>query len=411
MIAGALLTTLLPLRDARERVVAYELRTHPGARATAHDIDAEARAVLTLLQSRELLRLARPRPLHVPITPVVLRGGAITGLASADVVFTLAADVLEDIECRRALDRYATAGFRFGFVVDNASPRLPLLTGALAGSWAAFDASAIGSGLDVATTVQRLLEAGARPVARQVDDRATRERLRAGGVVAFGGRALPRGRGASRSARSRALAALTHLARHADGRPVEAELEQFVASDPELLEAVLRAVGPTAPNGGRPRSIGQAVMRLGREAMLDRLMIGTAFLLAESAGSPDLATIAIARARMLEQLGGALERTGHPRGRIAAGLLSCAEVATGLPALLLAEQLGLNAAMRDVVVERATPLGALVDVVEAHESGWWDDLLTRTDALGIAPAVINDAWRSALTDARAEVAARPAAEG
>lgn len=410
MIASSLLTTLLPLRDARERVIAYELRTHPGSRDTAHDIDAEARAVLTLLQSRELLRLARPRPVHVPITPSVLRGGAITGLASADVVFTLAAHVLEDPESRRALERYATAGFRFGFVVDSTSPRLPLLPGALAGSWAAFDASVVSGGLDSVNIVQRLLEAGTKPIARHVDDRATRERLRAGGVVAFGGRALPRGRGASRAARSRALAALTHLARHADGRPVEAELEQFVAADPELLDSVLRAVGPTAPGGGRPRSIGQAVMRLGREAMLDRCVIGTAFLLAESAGAPDIATIAIARARMLEQLGGALERTGHPRGRVVAGLLSCAEIATGLPALLLAEQLGLNAAMRDVVVERATPLGALVDVVEAHESGWWQDLLTRTDRLGIAPAVINDAWRSALTDARTEVAARPSTD-
>lgn len=409
MTTGALLTTLLPIRDARERVIAYELRTHPGSRAASNDIDGEARAVLALLRSRELLRLARPRPVHVPITPSVLRSGAITGLASADVVFTLAADVLEDGDGRRTLERYAASGFRFAFVVDDAATRLPSLAGPLAGTWALFDASALGGGLAVASAVQRLLEAGARPIARHVDDRATRERLRASGVVAFSGRALPRVRGASRDARRRALAALARLARLADGRPVDADTEQFVADDPELLASVLRAVAASSPGAGRPRALGPAILRLGREALLDRLMIGTAFLLADSAGAPEVATVAITRARILEQLGGALERTGHQRARVVAGLLSRAEPATGLPAALLADTLELSPAMRDVVVERTSPLGRLVDVVEAHEAGWWDDFLDRTERLGIAPAVVNDAWRSALGDARSEVAARAAA--
>mgnify|MGYP001416587750 CR=1 FL=1 len=410
MSDATLLTTLLPVRDPRERVIAYELRTHPGAHAAANDIDAEARAVLALLRTRDLLRLARPRPLHVPITPGVLRSGAITSLASADVVFTLAVDVLDDADGRRAVERYAATGFRFAFVVDVTNVRLPVLAGPLAGAWMMFDASAIDGGLAAANVVQRLLAAGARPIARHVDDRATRERLRAGGVAAFSGRALPRGRGASRDARRRALEALRHLGRLADGRPVDNALEAFMGADAELTDAVLRPLGSSGTGAARPRTLGQAVMRSGREALADRLMVGTAFLLAESAGTPDLAGVAIARARMLQRLGTALERTGHPRGHLAAGLLSCAEHALGLPAPMLADTLELGAPMRDVVITRRSPLGMLVDLVEAYESGWWDDLLARTDRLGIAPGVVTEAWRTALLDARDEVAARAAAD-
>jgi c-di-GMP-related signal transduction protein len=411
MTVPAPLTTLLPIRDERERTLGYELRTHPGSPHAANDIDAEARAVLGLLQGRELLRFARPRPLHVPITPGVLRGGGITGFASADVVFTLAVDVLDDAEGRRALERFAATGFRFAFVLRDLDVTYTLsLPAPLQGSWVACDVSAHGAGLAVANTVQRVLEAGARPIARHVDDRATRERLRASGVGAFTGRTLPRGRAASDPARDRALAALTLLTRLADGRPVDASTEAFIAGDAELSRSVLRAAAAAAPGQPRPRTMAQAIMRLGREALADRLMLGTAFLLAESAGDPEVAAIAIRRGRMLERLGAALDRTGHPRARMVAGLLSIADVATGLPSVVLADRLALAPAMRDLLVERGAPLGGLLDVVEAHEAGWWDDLFARAERLGLAPTVVNDAWRDGWREARSELAARAAAD-
>ena len=407
MTAPAPLTALLPIRDARDRTVAYELRSHPPAGLPPTSIDAEARGLIAMLQNRELLRGVRGRPLHVPITPAVLRGGAITALASADVVFMLAIEAVDDDDTRRALEKYATGGFRVGFVCEAIDAIPPLrLPAALRQAPVTFDASEPVGGLALASAVQRLLEAGARPIARGVDDRATRERLRTNGVSGFVGRPLPRGRAASNEARLRALAALTLLVRFADGRPLDATIDAFITGDPDIGRAVFRATTSAAMGATRPRTLTHAFTLLGREAMLDRLLIATAFLLAESAGDPELAAIAIRRMRALERLGSALERTGHPRGHVIAALLSVADVATGIPPAILAETLSVPALLRDTLVERAMPLGGLLDVVEAHESAWWDDVFVRCDQLGIGPTVVNDAWWQGWLAARAEMTAR-----
>jgi hypothetical protein len=407
MSAQAPLTTLLPVRDTRDRTIAYELRSHPPAGLPRDSIDAEARALLDLVQKQELLRGVRGRALHVPITPGVLRGGAITALASADVVFTLALDALDEDDTRRALERYAKGGFRFGFIGDSlealAEPRLPA---GLQQSTVTFEAYGPARGLVLASAIQRLLEAGARPIARGVDDRATRERLRAGGVVGFIGRTLPRGRAASNDARVRALAVLTMLARFADGRPLEASLDAFITGDSEIGRAVFRATASAAMGTVRPRTLNHALSMLGREELFDRLIVAAAFLLADSAGDPEVAAIAIRRVRTLERLGSAIERTGHPRGHVIAALLSVADVATGMPPAMLADTLAVPPLLRDALVERAQPLGALLDVVEAHESAWWDDCFARAEQIGIAPTVVNDAWRQGWLAAKAEMTAR-----
>jgi len=412
MSVPAPLTTLLPIRDARERTIAFELRTHPLSGQPIRDIDAEVRATLALLQRRDLLRCVRGRVLHVPMTPSVLRGGAITGFASADVVFVLAADALEDEDTRRALEKYAAAGFKFGFVLDAPATAASFaLPSALRGATVAFDMGDGSSGLAFASALQRLLEAGARPIARQVDDRATRERLRAAGVQGFIGRPLPRGRAASNDARVRALAALTLLVRLADGRPPDASIEAFITGDPEIGRSVFRATASSAMGDVRPRTLTHAFTLLGREAMLDRLIVATAFLLADSAGDPDLAAIAIRRCRALESLGSALERAGHPRTRVVAGLLSIADVAMGMPPVMLADTLAVPPALRDTLMERATPLGGLLDVVEAHEFAWWDDLFERAERLGIAPQIVNEAWLAGWLAAREETTARTVSGG
>jgi EAL and modified HD-GYP domain-containing signal transduction protein len=402
VIGTGLLATLIPVRDARERTMAYELRTHPLSGNAPGSIDDEARATLTMLQRRDLLRAVRGRPLYVPVTPAVLRGGAITGFASADVVFFLASDALDDGDTLRALERYATAGFRFGFVGSALSAPLsePLL-----GAPVAFDTGAL-SGLTLANTVQRLLDAGARPIARQVDDRATRERLRAAGVFAFTGRPLPRGRSASNESRPRVLRALTLLTALADGRPPDASFDAFVASDPVVAQSVLRATTSAAVGTTKPRTLTHAFALLGRDAMLERLVVATAFLLGECGGDAELPAIAIRRSRSLERLGGALDRVGHQRARVLAGVLSVADVATGLPPVVLAEELNAPPLLRDALVERRAPLGALLDVLEAHEYGWWDDLFARCAALGIAPAVVGDAWFDGWQHARVEIVSR-----
>lgn len=406
MTATALLTTVLPVRDPRDRTIAHELRTHPVPGREPANVDDEARAVLTMLQHRELLRMVRGLPLHVPITPAVLRGGAITGFASADLVFFLATSVLDDAETVRALERYAGKGFRFGFIGDRLTDRLPE---ALQGALVAVDLGA-RSGLALTNAVQRLLDAGARLIARQVDDRASRERLRASGVHAFTGCPLPAGRSAPTETRQRVLRALSLLTSLSDGRPPDATFDTYVASDPVVAESVFRATASAASGTVRPRTLSHAITLLGREAMLDRLLVATCFLLGECAGDPELGMIALRRGRSVARLATAVDRAGHPRACVLAGLLSVADVATGMPSGMLADELQMPAALRDALVARHGVLGTLLDAVEAHEYGWWDDAFVRCRTLGIAPEIVAAAWMEGWKQARAESSSRAAVD-
>jgi c-di-GMP-related signal transduction protein len=86
-----------------------------------------------------------------------------------------------------------------------------------------------------------------------------------------------------------------------------------------------------------------------------------------------------------------------------AGLVSVLDVALGIPPALLRERIELPAMLQDALVERAQPLGQLVDVIEAMEYGWWDDLRARCARLGIAPMVVGLAWQRAWRAARDEL--------
>jgi c-di-GMP-related signal transduction protein len=83
--------------------------------------------------------------------------------------------------------------------------------------------------------------------------------------------------------------------------------------------------------------------------------------------------------------------------------LSTLEFALGASAPILAERLALPSTLRDVMVGRQLPLGQLLDVIDALEQGWWDDFVSRCGRIGIAPAVVADAWLASWRVARDEL--------
>jgi c-di-GMP-related signal transduction protein len=105
----------------------------------------------------------------------------------------------------------------------------------------------------------------------------------------------------------------------------------------------------------------------------------------------------------VDQLAGALPTRIHSRTRVVAGLLAVAQSALGLPADQLADALELNASLRDLVVTRTLPLGALLDAIEAFENGWWDDLAVSCAALNINPQVLSETWLGAWRAAKEEL--------
>jgi c-di-GMP-related signal transduction protein len=102
-------------------------------------------------------------------------------------------------------------------------------------------------------------------------------------------------------------------------------------------------------------------------------------------------------------VGVALDTAPHPRARVVAGLLSTLEFALGSPAAVLAQRLTLPPLLKDVLVERDQLLGQLLDVVDAMEDGWWDDMVARSNRLGIRPRVVADAWLEGWRAARDEL--------
>jgi hypothetical protein len=396
--ADAVLTTLLPIRDRRERVVGYSVSSCPAYDRGRDDADTVARRTLEAVAT--LTRLAG-KSLIVPITPAVLREGSLTRFASTDAVWLVSTDAMEDATSRRTVERLLGSGLHFalqGF--PDGAPLPPSLVGSTLIIDAMRSTPAV---LD--SRIRVLSDAGLRPLIRNVDDRATRLRVMASGVTMVCGRLLTRGAATpvDREAEASALRALRELASYTDGRPADASFDKYVHEDQVLGASLLKALGSASLGVRGPRSVAHALNVLGRDAVMERLVAVTARLLGDAAHDPELALIALRRARMLERLGAAVDGAPHPRARAIAGLLSVAEFALGAPAPQLAEQLQLPPALADTMIDRLLPLGQLIDVIDAMDYGWWDDLRARCARLGVAPLVVSEAWIAAWRAAKEEI--------
>ncbi len=404
--AGALLATLLPVRDGRDRAVAYLVATcpvEPSPRTSWGD--EEGRRTLDRLPA--LHRLCG-RTLVVPVPPALVRDGALARFTSADIVWLLATAALDDPATRRVVERLLAGGVRFA--LDGFPEGGPLPT-ALVGAPVLLDAARLAPA-QFAARARLLREAGLRPMARGVDDRATRRRVLEAGVEWHLGLPVPPGArvAVDGAALAGALRTIRLLADYADGRPADARLDAYIESDPRLSGALMRALSSAAVAVRGPRSVAQAMTVLGRDAVLERLVGATARLLGEAVADPGMALVAARRARIAERVGAALAPAPHPRARLLAGVLSALPVAAGRPAADLAGELALPPPLADVLGARSDPVGMLTDAIEAHEHGWWADLQRRCDALGIAPLVVSDAYCTGWRAARDDLGP-PAAEG
>lgn len=397
-----MLAALLPIRSQRDRVVAYELSAYPVSDAISiASNEDDARKTLELLSTLPLPRLASGRPVHVPVTPGLVRDGALSRFASVDAVFVLATQALEDPATSRAVEVMIGRGFRFGL---DGFPDGGPLPAALKGATIALDAARI-SPITMASRIQQLLHAGLKPLARSVDDRATRERVLALGVPLYSGRTLPRGATRDADAEMGVKRAITTLAAFSDGRPPDSSFDAFVLNDVRFSGEIQRLMRSASLGVRGPRTVEHAFTVLGRDAILDRMTGMVARLASESAGDPELALIALRRARMAERLATALERAPHPRLRRLAGLVSVLDAALGIPPSALNAHVALSPVLTDVVMDRLQPLGQLVDIIEAYDHGWWPDLRSRCRSLGVSPSIVREAYFDAWRDAREELGA------
>lgn len=399
MSSRAVIASMQPIRDRRERVIAYAVSSC-GTDNRSGSQDADDEALHTVEMVARLARFAG-RTLVVPVTPALVRDGVLTRFASTDAVWLLATDALEDARTRRAVDRLLGTGFHFAL---EGYPDGEPLPPSLIGSTIVLDAVRT-SPVALTGRVAVLLEAGLHPLIRGVDDRATRQVIIDAGASMHSGRLLMRGSTSAvdRELEDTVIRAVNMLAAFADGRPPDATFDDFVRDDPYLAAALLRALNSATLGNRGPRSVAHAMTMLGRDAVMAQLVLVAARLIGEVSHDPELAFVALRRARVCERVGAALDGALHPRARVIAGLLSTLEFALGVPPSMLLERLTLPPLLRDVLVARQQTMGRLLDVIDALEYGWWDDVRTRCTALGIAPMVVGDAWLAAWRSARDEL--------
>jgi c-di-GMP-related signal transduction protein len=393
------LVSLLPVRDVRDRVVGYIVSTcPPQATSDAALTDDEARSTLD-----EVPRLARlaGRSILVPTTPALVRDGAIARFASTDAIWLLATSALDDARTRTAVERLLRQGFHFAL---DGFPEGEPLSSALVGSTIVLDAWRTPPS-QLESRLRMLIEAGLRPLVRGVDDRATRQRALSGGATLHTGRLLVRGAvpKTNRSAELSVERALAMIGSFADGGPPNAAFDAYIQDDPNISEFLRRSLASAAVGVRGSQSISHAMMMFGRDAVMDSLVAIIARLLGTASGDPEIGFVALRRARLCERLGSALDPAPHLRARSAAGLLSVAEFAFGVPSASVAERIELPPLLRDTLELREGPLGRLVDAIDAFDNGWWDDLRARCTNLGISPLVLSQAYGEAWRDAREEL--------
>ncbi|MBU6367221.1 MAG: hypothetical protein KJT01_13495 [Gemmatimonadetes bacterium] len=401
-----MLTTLIPVRDPEERVTGYFLastaiaRTPAAAgRPAATDVGERARVE----QVGPLTRLAG-KPLIVPVSAAMVLDGVLTRFASTEATWVLPLAAFSDDAVRRVIDRLAASEFRFG--IDSRADGNPVrvrLPEKLEGSVQLLDAAAVPLP-KLLDTMAKGMVLGVPCGILNVDDRATRRRLLDAGAVWTCGRALPRGGRTigDRVTDERALRVVLTLAQYSDGRPPDDRLEALFHDDRTVAEALVKALH--ASKLGRPgRPLSQEVAALGRDALLNLMVIVGARLLGEAARDPEVALAALRRARAAQRISAVLESPPHPRACTMAGLLSTVDYALGVSLSEVAEMIPRTPVLLDALGARQRGLGEVLDLIEAMEVGWWDEVLGRCALLQASPAVVADGWRTAWRTATEEL--------
>lgn len=168
------------------------------------------------------------------------------------------------------------------------------------------------------------------------------------------------------------------------------EVEQLVAQDMAMSYRVLRCINSSFYNLPRKvDSIRQAIVILGLDPL--RQLCSLVALQGFDNRPPNLIVVAMARARMCEQLG-RLIGTDDSGPFFITGLFSMLNVLTGVPIRQLVEDLPLAPAVVGALVDEEGELGAALHCVRAYERGRWKDV----SFCGLPPNVIRAAYVDAV---------------
>jgi EAL and modified HD-GYP domain-containing signal transduction protein len=182
---------------------------------------------------------------------------------------------------------------------------------------------------------------------------------------------------------------------HDPNVPLE-KTERMIARDTLLSFKLLRLVNSAAFGLHRDvESLRQAIMLLGLNKLKNWVNL---LALSNLSGKPhELSIAALTRARMCEMISTRLNERGRPDSYFTVGLLSTLDAFLDTPLEELLRNLSLSEALNQAMLTHSGPEGLVLQVVQAHEQGHWQDIdWNRLEELGLTSESLAEIYLDAL---------------
>jgi EAL and modified HD-GYP domain-containing signal transduction protein len=385
-----------PILDARGRVYGYELlyRAGPGETTCWLDKDlASARTVTDAVINLGIDVLTGGHPAFINLTRTLLVDDACTLLPPAAAVFEVLEDVEVDAEVVAACQRLQAAGYRLALddftSGSGAEALLPYV------AFVKVDVLATPPA-EAEALAKRLARPGLTLVAEKVESIDVYDQCRRAGYTLFQGyyfqKPVMRSGAALPAQHAACLRLLSEL-----NRPdiTVAKLEAIVKHDASVSLRVLRCVNSAAFAIRREvSSIREALVLLGIGPI--RKWASVWCLAGLTAGrTPELATLALLRARSCERLGEGVPNVVEEE-LFLVGLCSLLDAMLEKPMAEAVGHLTLAPAVERTLLGAPTVSRPLLDAVIAYERGQWDDAVCAARAGSASEAALPAAYAAAL---------------
>jgi c-di-GMP-related signal transduction protein len=396
-----------PILEASGQVFGYELlyrATHTDTACTADGDLASARVLTDAVLEVGLDNLTGGRPAFLNLTKPLITSQVATLLPHAAAVYELREDVEVDDEVVEACRALHARGYRLAlddFVVGSAAERLMKYV-----SFVKIDVQLTDMN-SVLELPRRYKPYNVKMVAEKVETRAVFDATRKAGYTLFQGyyfcRPIIR-TGTTMPARHATYMQL--LSRINDPDLTVLKLEELVKQDASLSLKVLRCVNSAAlPLRREVRSLHDAVVLLGIGPIRQWTSVWCLAGL-NTGGSPELATLALLRARSCELVGDHLPKVDNAE-LFLVGLCSVLDSMTGRPMAEALEHIPLSPDAKRTLLGEPSPMRAILDGVLAQEMGAWEQAAVCASNAGITHETLSNAYVGALKWAHALNRPRP----
>jgi c-di-GMP-related signal transduction protein len=389
-----------PILEANGQVFGYELlyrAAQTDTSCTAEGDLASARVLTDAVLEVGLDTLTGGRPAFLNLTKPLITSQVARLLPHAAAVYELREDVEVDESVVEACRDLHARGYRLAlddFVVGSAAEQLMPYV-----SFVKIDVQLTEMPL-VLELPKRYKQNRVAMVAEKVETREVFDATRQAGYTLFQGyyfcRPIIR-TGTTLPAKHAAYMRLLSQINRPD--LTVRELEELIKQDASLSLKVLRCVNSAAlPLRREVRSIHDAIVLLGIGPIRQWASVWCLAGL-NTGGSPELATLALLRARSCELAAGNLGvDTSEP---FLVGLCSMLDSMLGRPMSEALEHLPLSPTAKRTLLGEPSPMRAILDAILAQEMGAWDAVGASAASAGLTHDALSKAYVGALRWARA----------